>query len=100
MQDYRSKACLFAALLAIAVLMSASLYTLTSLNGSIQTLLESHRIVQRMSPTYTTSWVTTVDGASCRHVVNTYIEEGESASDCAARHKDAVDALQAIYPPD
>lgn len=49
-----------------------------------------------MKTTWTTS---TPSGGSMEHTVETERIDGEKTEDWAARHKDAVDALQALYPP-
>lgn len=50
-------------------------------------------------PTYSTTWQ---DADHMTHTVNTTIGEldpEETITECAARHKTAVDALKAIFPP-
>jgi hypothetical protein len=46
--------------------------------------------------TTTTTW--TSDGMT--HTVSTPRNDGETVTAWVARHKEAVDALKAIYPPD
>ena len=46
--------------------------------------------------TYTANWT---DASNIEHEVKTTREDGESQTAWANRHKAAVDALKALYPP-
>lgn len=62
----------------------------------IADLNNSHIATEEVLSTLTTTWV---DAENLTHTVTTHRQEGETADAFAARHKEEVDALKALYPP-
>jgi len=79
---------------AVFLLLGYSTWTMATMNTKIDTIV---RIQQEhaMPSQLQTTWV---DHNGLNHTVTTYRNTGENATDFAARHKQEVDALLALYP--
>lgn len=67
--------------------------TASRIERMVSTAMEA---VQVESQYLETSWT---DARNAEHTVRTHRAPGEDTADWAMRHQEAVDALQAIYPP-
>lgn len=70
--------------------------TLAVLRASIDTLVQQNTEMADVPTVYTATWVDT-DGVT--QEVKTTQHANESNTAFAQRHKDAVEALKAVYPP-
>lgn len=81
-------------LLSLALLLAAG--TLSYFAYGVRDAIRYAHEIQERSMTLNTTWK---DAENLTHTVSTPRASGESADEHAARHKEGVDALKALYPP-
>lgn len=81
-------------LLSLALLVAAG--TLCYFSYGVREAIRYAHEIQEKAMTLTTTWK---DAENLTHTVSTPRASGESADEHAARHKEGVDAMKALYPP-
>lgn len=80
-----------AAILAIFAVFGITAHRVGQIEQAIDRFIE-----ERTSMTLITTW----RSGGMTHTVNTPRDAGETAEQHASRHKEAVEALKAVYPPE